>query len=133
MFAGINWLAVLVAGGVFFGLGALWYSVLFGRKWAQLLSIDWENPGGHMGLIFGLTLAFELLASCAMAVLIRDSGFHGWRGGLHVGLMVGLGIVLPVIAINNLYQRRAAALTAIDAGHMTVGLALVGIILGAWR
>ncbi len=76
MFAGINWLAVLVAGGVFFGLGALWYSVLFGRKWAQLLSIDWENPGGNMGVIFGLTLAFELLASCAMAVLIRDSGFR---------------------------------------------------------
>ena len=133
MFSGINWLAVLVAGGAFFVLGAVWYSVLFGKKWAQLLNIDWENPGGNMGVIFGLTLVLELLASAALAILIRDSGFGGWRGGLHVGLIVGIGIVLPVIAINNLYQRRAGALTAIDGGHMAVGLAIVGAILGVWR
>lgn len=133
MFAAINWLAVLVAGAAFFLLGAVWYSVLFGKKWAQLLNIDWENPGGNMGLIFGLTLVFELLASLAMAIVIRDTGFGGWLGGLHVGLIVGVGVVLPVIAINNLYQRKPAALTAIDAGHMVVGLAIVGVILGAWR
>ena len=132
MFAEINWLAVLAAGVAFFLLGAVWYSVLFGKKWAQLLEIDWENPGGNMGVIFGLTLAFELLASLAMAILIQETGLDGWRGGLHLGFIIGIGVVLPVIAINNLYQRRAAALTAIDAGHMAVGLAIVGVILGAW-
>ena len=133
MFAEINWLAVLVAGGAFFGLGAVWYSLLFGKKWAQLVKIDWENPGGNMGLIFGLTFVLELLAATTIAILIRDSGFDGWRGGLHVGLISGLVIALPVVAINNLYQRRAGTLTAIDAGHMALGLAIVGTILGAWR
>ncbi len=85
-----------------------------------------------MGLIFGLTLGFELLAALAMAILIHETGRGGWRGGLHLGFIVGIGVVLPVIAINNLYQRRAAALTAIDAGHMAAGLAIVGVILGAW-
>jgi len=133
MFAEVNWLAVLVAGGTFFALGAVWYSLLFGKTWAKLVNIDWENPGGNMGLIFGLTLVLELLASTAMAILIRDSGFGGWNGGLHVGLIAGIGVALPVIAINNLYQRRSGALTAIDAGHMGLGLAIAGTILGAWR
>ena len=133
MFAEINWLAVLVAGGAFFALGAGWYSFLFGRKWAKLVNMDWENPGGNMGVIFGLTFVLELLASTAVAILIRDSGFDGWHGGLHVGLIAGIGVALPVIAINNLYQRRSGVLTAIDAGHMALGLAIVGAILGAWR
>jgi hypothetical protein len=40
MLTEINWLAVLAAGVAFFLLGAVWYSVLFGKKWAQLLEID---------------------------------------------------------------------------------------------
>jgi len=133
MFAEINWLAVLVAGGAFYALGSVWYTFLFGKKWAQLASIDWDNPGGNMGVIFGMTFVLELLASTALAILIRDSGFGGWNGGLHVALIAGIGVALPVIAIGNLYQRKSAALTAIDAGHIALGLAIAGTILGAWR
>ena len=46
-----------------------------------------------------------------------------------VGLL-GLGIVTPAVAINNLYQRKPFALTAIDAGHLTLGLILAGVIIG---
>ena len=133
MFAEINWLAVVVAGAAFFAVGSAWYTFLFGKKWAQLVNLDWENPGGNMGLIFGLTFVLELLASTVLAILIRDSGFESWNGGLHVGLLAGVGVAFPVIAIGNLYQRRPGALTAIDAGHIALGLAVAGTILGAWR
>ncbi len=133
MFEGINWLAVLVSGLAFFALGAVWYSALFGRKWAEFADIDWENPGGNMGLIFGSTLVLELVASAAIASLIQLIGREGWQAGLHVGLVVGIGVVLPVVSINYLYQRKPYGLIAIDAGHMILGLAIVGTILGAWR
>jgi hypothetical protein len=133
MFEGINWLAVLASGFAFFALGAIWYSVFFGKRWAALVGLDYENPGGNTGLIFGLALALELLASAVLAVMIRDTGFSGWQGGLHVALMIGLGVVTPVVAINYLFQRKSPALIGIDAGYMVLGLAVAGVILGVWR
>lgn len=133
MFHDVNWLAVLVAGIAWFVLGALWYTVMFGKAWARLTGADPDNPGGNMALIFGLTLVFEVIASALLAGLLHISGTETAGGGLHLGALVGLGIALPVVAINNLYQRKSPALTAIDAGHMTVGLMIAGAILGAWR
>ncbi len=129
----INWLAVVVAGLAFFMLGAVWYSALFGKAWARFADIDWENPGGNTAAIFGTTLVLEILASAVLAHLVQLSGHDGWKIGLHLGLMVGLGIVLPVIAINNLFQRKPLGLIAIDAGHMALGLAIAGTIVAAWR
>lgn len=133
MFHDVNWLAVLVSGIAWFVLGSVWYTVLFGKAWARLVGIDTENPGGNMALIFGATLVLEVLASTLLAGLLHLAGIETLAGGLHLGALIGVGIVLPVVAINNLYQRKSPALTAIDAGHMTVGLAIAGMILGAWR
>ena len=132
MFEHVNWLAVLVAGIAFFALGAIWYTALFGKKWAKLVGLDYDSPGGNMPMIFGLTLLFELVACTVLAIFIHETGHTGWMPGAHLGLLIGVGIVTPVIAINNLYQRKSGALTAIDAGHMALGLGVAGAILGAW-
>ena len=133
MFHDINWLAVVVAGLAFFILGAIWYSALFGKAWARFADIDWENPGGNMPAIFGSTLVLEILAAAVLASLVNLTGHEGWQVGLHLGLMIGIGIVFPVIAINNLYQRKPLGLIAIDARHMALGLAIAGTIVAAWR
>ena len=130
MFHGVNWIAVVVAALAFFALGAVWYTALFGRRWAKAASIDWDNPGGNMPLIFGMTLLLEIVAATAIAIILHATGLEGWQGGLHLGLILGLGIVTPAVAINNLYQRKPFALTAIDAGHLTLGLILAGVIIG---
>lgn len=129
----LNWLAIVVAGVAFFFVGAVWYSALFGKAWQGLVGIDPETAGGNVAAIFGTTLLLEVLAAAALASLVQLSGHEGWQAGLHVGLVVGLCCVVPAIAINNLFQRRPLALTAIDGGHMAVGLALAGVIVGAWR
>ena len=36
----VNWLAVLVAGLAYFFLGYLWYTFLFGRRWARALGMN---------------------------------------------------------------------------------------------
>lgn len=128
----VNWLAVVVAGVAWFVLGSIWYTVLFGKAWARLASVDYENPGGNMPMIFGATLVLEMVATALLAGLLHLVGPETLAGGLHLGALIGVGIVLPVVAINNLYQRKSFALTAIDASHMIVGLAIAGAILGAW-
>ena len=92
--------------------------------------LDWDNPGGNMPLIFGMTLVLEIVAATAIAIILHATGLEGWQGGLHLGLILGFGIVTPAVAINNLYQRKPFALTAIDSGHLTLGLILAGVIIG---
>ena len=133
MFHDVNWFAVLVAGVAWFILGSVWYTVLFGTAWARLTGTDPENPGGNMARIFGATLVLEIWASAFLAGLLHISDTATMGGGLHLGALLGVGIVLPVVAINNLYQRKSPALTGIDAGHMIVGLVIAGAILGAWQ
>ncbi len=129
----LNWLAVIVAGLAFFVLGSVWYSALFGKRWASYVDLDWENPGGNMGAIFGATFVLEIFMSAILASLVHASGHEGWMVGLHYGLLLGLGIVLPVTTINNLFQRRSLGLVAIDAGYMILGLCIAGVIVAAWR
>ena len=41
----INMIAVAVSGIAYFIIGALWYSVLFGKLWIKLMDV---NPGSKM-------------------------------------------------------------------------------------
>ncbi len=132
MFHDVNWLAVLAAGAAWWVLGSIWYTVLFGKKWAVLTGVG-DNPTGNMPFIFGMTFVLETAAAAFLAGLMHLTDMGSLQDGLHLGVMLGVFIVLPVTWINYLYQRKSFALTAIDAGHMTVGLALAGLILGAWR
>lgn len=132
MFHDVNWLAVVAAGFAWFMLGAVWYTALFGKKWSVLTGVG-EDPGGNQGMIFGITFVLEILAAAFLAGLMHLTGMTGWTEGVHLGVMIGFGFVLPAVWINYLFQRKAFALTAIDAGHMIVGLAISGAILGAWQ
>ena len=132
MLHGINALAVLVAGLAFFVLGAIWYTLL-GKVWAKEAGVDWENPGGNVPLIFGLTFVCEVLAAAVIASLLHTSGMAGTLAGVHFGLLTGIGISCSLLAVNYLFQRRSLKLYLIDAGHIVLGLAIVGAIVGAWR
>ena len=53
--------------------------------------------------------------------------------GIHVGLLLGLGIASMLMGVQYLFEQRSLKLWLINAGHMTLGLALVGAIQGAWQ
>ena len=62
--ADLNWLAVVVSAVAFYALGALWYSVLFGKAWAAELGIDTENPPEvNMVPTMGGTFVLALVAA----------------------------------------------------------------------
>ena len=71
----VNYLAVLVAGVIAFVIGALWYTVLFGKKWRDLQGITEEkmkemqtkmNPP----IFFGGMLVSYFVMAYAMAVVL---------------------------------------------------------------
>lgn len=132
--ADLNWLAVIVSAVAFYALGALWYSVLFGKAWAAELGIDMENPPEvNMVKTMGGTFVLELVAAIVVGMLMAEMGATGHLVGIHTGLLLGLGIASVMMGVNYLHEQKSLKLWLINAAHITIGLALVGAIQGAWQ
>lgn len=121
---------VLAGAAAFFAVGAIWYGVLFGPKsrwaWQRAAGLsDKDVQGGNMALIFGLTFLFEMLIAMVLWHLIARTAPEP-----HVVMMMSIGfavgVMIPAVGINYLYQRKSGLLFAIDAGHFVLGMAAMG-------
>lgn len=117
---------VLAGAAAFFAVGALWYGVLFGKAWQKAAGLSDEDvQGGNMALIFGLTFLFEMLIAMVLWHLIARTAPPP-----HVVMMMSVGfavgVMIPAVGINYLYQRKSGKLFAIDAGHFVLGMAAMG-------
>jgi hypothetical protein len=124
---------VLAGAAAFFVVGVIWYGALFGKAWQKAAGLtDQQLEGGNMAVIFGLCFVLEvLIASVLWHLIARTSPAP------HVVMMMALGfaggIMIPAIAINYLFQRKALALFAIDSGHFLVGMAAMGGVFIAFQ
>lgn len=122
----MNLLTIVLAALAFFIVGALWYGVLFGKAWQKAAGLsDAQVQGGNMVLIFGLTLAFELLIALVLAHQFAMTGASD-RAIMMISIGFGAFVMTPAIGINYLYQRKSGSLFAIDAGHFILGMAAMG-------
>lgn len=133
VFAGINWLAVIVATVAAFSLGGLWYSKsLFGDNWMSEVGLteDALNTANFVQL-FGGAFALQFVAATALAVMLGRH--HDWWAGLRAGLLIGVCVVAPAYGITYLFEQRTRRLFMINAGYYVVLFAIMGTIIGAWR
>ena len=123
----INWLATVLGAVAFFAVGALWYTVLFGKAWQRELGMSDEQlkAGFNPPLVFGVCFLLELLIALTLAHQYAMTGPSD-RGKMMIAIGYGIGLMAPAIGINYLYQRKSLKLFAIDAGHFIVGMAAMG-------
>lgn len=122
----MNLLTIVLAALAFFVVGAIWYGVLFGKAWQRAAGLsDEQLKSGNMALIFGLTLAFELLIALVLAHQFAMTGASD-RAIMMISIGFGAFVMTPAIGINYLYQRKNGTLFAIDAGHFVLGMAAMG-------
>lgn len=130
----INWLGVGLGAVAFFAVGALWYTVLFGKAWQREAGLSDEqlktgfNPALTYGVCFGLELLVALTLAHQFAMTTPSD-----RAKMMIAIGYGIGLMAPAVAINYLYQRKSLKLFAIDAGHFIVGMAAMGgvfVLLG---
>ena len=125
----MNWLAIGLGTVAFFAVGALWYTVLFGKAWQKAVGLSDEQlkTGANMPLIFGTCFVLEFVV-----VLTLGHLYAFLHASDHVKMMIatgfGLAIMSPAVGINYLYQRKSLKLFLIDAGHFVVGMVVVGYV-----
>lgn len=124
----INYVAVFLGALAFFAVGAVWYTMLFGKAWQRAAGLrDEQLRGANMPLIFGLCFLAELVISWMLGHQIARTSPPP-----HVIMMFALGfggaLMIPAIGISYLFQRKPLRLFLIDAGHILVGMAAMGAV-----
>ena len=128
----VNLLAVLVAAVSSFVLGGLWYSkALFGAAWAREAGQTGKAGEGHPARVFGVSLAFALVAALAYAIVVPAPASPGQAAVL--GLLVGAGVVAASFGINYQFANRSTRLWMIDGGYHTLQFLIYGLVIGLWR
>jgi len=128
----VNWLAAMVATLAAFVIGAVWYSpLMFAKPWQRALGMnDDDLRSGNVGRIFLTALIAMFVAAIGFSI-VMDIG-TGWRIGLHWGLVIGLLVAAPALAVHNAFERRPIHYWAINAGYSALTFVIYGLILGAW-
>jgi hypothetical protein len=126
----VNLWAVLCSTASAFVVGALWYSVLFGKPWAEVSGQDAATKRPP-GVVYPTVFALNLAASFLFGWLFRDLASFG--AFLLAGLGAGVGLVALSYAINYLGAGRRARLIIIDGGFQIVRLTLFGFFFGILR
>lgn len=133
----INVLAVLLSALAAFGLGALWYSpLLFAKQW---MAAHGHSPDqakamqAGMPRTYALSFLCYLLMAAVLAVLLNMTHVQRIVGGIKLGVFCWLGFAATVSLTAHLFSGKRWSAYLIDAGYQLVYLALMGLILAAWR
>jgi hypothetical protein len=139
-FAGINYLAVLVAAVAGWLVGAAWYNLL-ASHWVvaqgKTMEAFKQEQAAKVGdpkafLPFVLAFVANLVMAWVLAGVIGHLGQVTIRTGVISGAFVWLGFVATTIAVNYAFGGRTWRLFAIDTGHWLAVLVVQGAIIGAF-
>lgn len=133
----INYLAVAVSSVIFFVLGSVWFSALFGTMWVAELenhNVTIEQPTSNdLFLKMALTFIANCMASFAMACLVIMTGSTTVATGLVLGIIASLGFVVVSIGSVFIWENRSLKLFLIDVGYPVLGILVAAVLLSVWR
>ena len=134
-FAGVNYLAVVIAAVVAWLAGAGWYTT-FGKSWMAALGLTPEKmqeaksqPGAYLPFVYAFIV--NLIMAWVLAGMLFHIGALSLRRGVISAALCWLGFVITTMWVNNSFARRDRRLLAIDGGYWLIALLLMGAIIGA--
>jgi hypothetical protein len=135
-FAGVNYLAIVVAAVVAWLAGAGWYTSL-GRVWTAAIGMTPEQmqqaksrPGAHLPFLY--TFIAQLVMAWVLAGVLGHIGALTLRAGVISGAFCWLGFVITTLVVSYTFAMRDWRLLLIDGGYWLLVLVLMGGIIGAW-
>jgi hypothetical protein len=131
----VRHVAVILSAVVFFVVGALWYTVLAG-PWLTAIGKTMEQmtrEGGGSPAPYAIGFLAILLMCYTLAALINRLAIRSAGAGVVLGVMLGIGLIGGMLALNYGFELRSPTLWLINALYATVGLAIAGAIIGGWQ
>jgi len=131
-FAGVSYLAIVIAAVAAWLAGAVWYGVL-AKPWVAAQGKTMEQFKAEQAAYAPFVIVFvaELVMAWMLAGVLGHLGQVTARGGVISGLFLWLGFVVTTLCANYAFGGRSLKLAAIDAGHWLLVLLVMGAIIGA--
>ena len=134
-FAGINYLAILIAAVAGFAFGAAYYTTL-SKPWLAASGKTKEElaPGGKRSPTpFIITIVALVIMAWTLAGIMGHlgAGQVTLKNGVISALFVWLGFVITTLSVNYAFGQRKPMLTVIDGIHWLGVLVIQGAIIGA--
>jgi Protein of unknown function (DUF1761) len=132
-FAGVNYVAVIIAALAGFGLGAVWYTVL-SKPWMHAIGKTKADTsqGSAQALPFAIAIIALFVMALMLAGLMGHIGDISVRGGVISGFFVWLGFVITTMGVNHAFSGAKTMLTVIDGGYWLAVLLIQGAVIGAF-
>ncbi|WND02394.1 DUF1761 domain-containing protein [Temperatibacter marinus] len=132
----INWLAILVGALAYMFVGGLWYGPVAGKAWMEEMGItpeDLEGQSPAPAMIKSTISALVFSFGLALVIYNPVLAISGWQEGAMIGIFVALIFVGAGAYPNYAFESKALRHFLIHIGCSSVGMALIGAIMGAWK
>ena len=131
---GINWIAVLAAAIAFYAIGFVIYGLLIpAESWMAMSGISEAEIEALGGSRMPFSIVMPLMTAVFMAILFKWGKVAGARTGAEWGVVIALASAVPGRLYGWVYGVGPIGMTMIDSGHLLLGHAAVGAILGGWK
>lgn len=132
-----NWLALIAAGFAYFLIGAMWFSVIFGKIWMQEQEkqgtrIEKPSPSEFGGMMIG-NFIYNMLIAFGLSYIIFITGCIRFESALKMGALIGTCISFSTLGATYIWVKKSMKLLVLDAGYHFAGVLAASLILGLWR
>lgn len=132
-FAGINFIAVLVAAAAGFAFGAIYYTVL-GKQWLAAVGKSADDLKNRTAMPYIVSAAGLLVMASVLAGHFAQHGAEVMTAGhaLESALVLWAGFIVTSMATNCAFEGARPQLFALNAGHWLGVLVVQGLVLIAF-
>ena len=133
-FAGMNYLAILIAALAAFGWGAIYYMTL-STQWLAAVGITREPMRtGRSPAPFIISFVALVVIAWVLAGTLGHlgPGQVTLKNGIISGLFLWLGFIATTVFVNNAYPGRKYSLSVIDSIHWLGVVVIEGAVIGAF-
>ncbi len=133
VFAGLNYLAILLAALAAFGWGAIYYMTL-SKQWLAAVGLSKEQmQTGRSASPFVISFVALIVMSWVLAGTVGHlgPGQVTLKNGIISGLFLWLGFIATTVFVNNAYPGRKYSLSVIDSIHWLGVVVIEGAVIGA--
>jgi hypothetical protein len=134
----LNWLAVIVAGIVYFAVGAVWFAPgVFGKWWMRSIGLDpSQQPPQASPTVYIAPFIGHIIVAMAVGLLAAATGTDALGEGIVLGIVVGLGVAAAVLFDTYYFDPKATnkmLLFAISGGYQFLGVLIISVIVAVWQ
>ena len=127
-----NYVGIIAGTIVLFAFGAVWYIAL-GSAWQAAVGTPKDVLAAAGFWPYLVSIAAGLLVSYCFDNMLWHYERADASKGAQVGVLVGVCVYVPMVAMLYAYAQRPTALFLIDGGYGLIGFVLTGAAVGALR